>query len=226
MPETTEVSIELPARGSAVAWLNAFLASGQDEARPTLHRTLALEFFDAGVQFVAMDGGFLLRTWVPADDGAPWPDLAEVPERTLVVFDVEGFGVGFMRSLLKATQEDAVGERLNISTIPADEGATLSLGAEFIGERLTLRACGMRIDLKLFESPYPNWRIAAVEPAKRLPTEQLNLDPKYLRLVGKLKHVQKVEWNLFGEDKGIMLRGIGEGEPRALGILMPLRAEA
>ena len=59
------MSIELTARETAIAWLNAFFACSQDDERPTLYRTVSIELFRTGVQFVSTNGHAFTTTIQP-----------------------------------------------------------------------------------------------------------------------------------------------------------------
>lgn len=227
--DTAQTQITVPARAACLAWLNAFTASGTDPEKSSLYRTLSLEFFTGGVQLIGCDGAALFRSWVPAkpddEEPAPWPDLSEAPERTVVVMDPDGFGSGYMKTLLKVTGEEAHEfEELVITTASQDEDATIALGTEFMTERLILRACGQRIDLVLFEGAYPDWRQLRLgfEAVERL--DSLTLGARLFALVGKLKAVTAVDLEFYGETKHIAFHARGDAEVR--GLMMPMRRSA
>lgn len=234
MTATTKeaVDITVPARAATVAWLNAWLATAQDESRHVLYRSLSLEAFQdgqqQGLQFIGCDGTALIRTWVPAigteeeHTEAPWPDVSEDPTRAVIAIDVEGFGVAFMKTLLRLTSdEDRALEELHISTSPCDENATLSLGEEFMAERLTLRSCGQRIDLKTRQDTYPNWR--AVDFGKDVErVDGMEIGTRMFAMLGKLKGVEGVALEFRGEDKSIAFFGHA-GDANVRGLIMPRR---
>lgn len=221
-----QVHITVPARAAALAWLNAFTASGTDEDRPALYRTLSLEFFRDGVQMIGCNGHALFRTWVPVQpeegDPAKWPDLDEAPTKSAVIMDPDSFGLGYMRTLLKVTGDEShAADELIITTAAADEEASLSLGTEFMSERLTLRACGQRTDLRLYGAAYPDWRRLrlGVEAIERLVS--LTIGPRIFALVAKLKEVHAVDLEFYGKSKHIAFTARGDAEVR--GLLMPMR---
>jgi hypothetical protein len=226
-----QVAVTVRAHATARAWLNAFLATGDEENRPVLNRTLCLEFFAGGVQLIACDGTALFRSWVPlvADDKSEsavndWPVTAELPDRSIVIMDTEGFGLAFMRSLLRVTaDEERQFELLAISTAPADDGATLALGEEFATERLTLRACGQRIDLRLYDGPYVNWRNARLGMDDVERVDGLTIGTHVFQLVGKLKAVNAVDLEFYGDRKHVVFAARGVTEVR--GLLMPMRRQ-
>jgi hypothetical protein len=225
---TTEVQTraEVRAADAALAWLNTFLATGDSEERPLLFKTLSIEFFAEGLQFVATNGHIMLRSWCPVvrdgADPADWPDIAEVPDRAIIVMDVDGFALGFMRTLLAVTKDEAhLGDLLTAEVGPAPDGDQTPLGGEFGTERLTLRACGQRIDLVLMEDTYPAWRgLQFGLPAGVV--DGMSIAPKYLGVIGKLKQVSRVDCEFHGDtSKHISFTAKGETEVR--GLLMPLR---
>lgn len=221
--EKQQSLITLSARALATAWLNAFLASSDEEDRPVLYRSLSLEFFRNGLHLIGCDGSALFRSWVPDSDDRPtWPDQSEAPIRSVVVMDPDGFGIGFMRALLRLTNdEERAHESISMSTLAADEGATLSLGEEFMTERLALRACGQRIDLRLFEADYPDWRKLrlGLEVTERV--ESLTVAPRLFGMIGKLKGVSAVDMEFYGEMKHVAFTARGATEVR--GLMMPMR---
>ncbi|MGV3707973.1 MAG: hypothetical protein ACO1Q7_03965 [Gemmatimonas sp.] len=226
------VKVSVNARAAALAWLNAFLATGQNEDRPLLYRTLAIEFFDAGVQFIGCDGTAIFRAFVPRapHDEEPgykepeWPILAEAPERSIIVMDSDSFAIGFMRTLLRVTNEDFNAHQLlHISTSPIDEGAELSLGEEFLKDRLTLRSCGQRIDLPLFEDKYPNWREAKLGLDAAEHVEGLTIAPRIMAMTGRIKGARAIDLEFYGDSKHVTFTARGDCEVR--GLLMPMRRE-
>lgn len=223
--QRTEMQVTVSARAAATAWINAFLATSQDEDRFVLYRTLGLEFFDDGIQLIGCDGTALFRAWVPTvgdHTAAKWPALSMAPERAVVVMDPDGFGLGFMKALLRVTNDEAHEfEELVITTAPADDEAEVPLGAEFMTERVTLRACGQRIDLRLFDGAYPNWRQLrlGIEEVERV--DGLTVAPRLFQMVGKLKGVGAVDLEFYGDSRHIGFTARGECEVR--GLIMPMR---
>lgn len=214
--------LTVPARLAATGWLNAFLAAGRDENRPILYRTLSVEIYPEGLHLIGCDGTALFRSWV-GNEGAPWPEIDEAPLRAVVVMDVDGSGLAFMKTLLKATADEArLSEVLTLSIATVDDAATLPLGEEFISERLILRACGQRIDLRLFEDDYPDWRRLQLGIDARERMDRLMIATRMFGLVGKLKGVNAIDLSLHGDGKQIGFTASSEaGEVR--GLMMPMR---
>lgn len=224
--EATSTKLTVRAAPAAVAWLNAFLATSDVEERPLLYKTLSAEFFKHGLHLIATNGHIMLRAWCPTfeeDDEklADWPDIAEVPERSVVIMDSDGFALGFMRTLLSVTKDDPYKlAPLTIEVSPAPDGEQTPLGEEFATEHLTLRACGQRLDCKLMEETYPNWRgLQFGLPAERV--DGMTIAPRYLGVIGKLKGVDRVDCEFHGDTRHISVTAKGESEVR--GLLMPMR---
>lgn len=231
-PEVAAMTLALPAALAALGWRNAFLATGQDDERPALYRTLAVEFFPRGVQFVATNGILLLRTWVPtrAPEGehiARMPELDEAPETAVVVSDRERFAIGFMGTLYRtASAEGGSGldVELVVEPVPDDE-AEPALGEAFARRRLTLRALGQALHCTLREEDFPNWREA--QAGRGLDgtelVDQMRIAVGQFKTVGQLRGVSSLECSFAGVNGAIALYAIGELEVR--GLMMPMRQD-
>ncbi len=214
--------VKVPARVGALAWLNAFSAASQDPERGILYRNLSLEFFPKGIQMVATDGTVLFRTWVGVDVEAEWPAVDEAPDRSVVAMDPDGFGVAHMKALLRAAgQEGHQHEELIVATAESDDENEPSLGGEFLTERLVLRACGQRLDLRLHEGDFPDWRRLKLGIEEYERVDGLTIAPRILGLVGKLREVAAVDLAFHGDKRAITFVARGETEVR--GLLMPMR---
>jgi hypothetical protein len=218
--------LTLPALPAATAWLNAYLATGHNEERPALCRTLSLEFFDNGLQVIGCDGTILFRSWVVEEghDGEEWPDIAESPRRSVVVMDQDGFGLSFMQTLLKAAKAS---EHPDLVTVSFDlayaELEELALSDDFRPQNLILTAQGQRIDLKLFEDKYPEWRNLkfGLDDAERVAGMKIAL--RMLKTVSKLKGVSALDLEFHGADRQIVFKGYGDSAVE--GLIMPMRRD-
>lgn len=218
--------LTLNARAFATAWCNAFLATSDDPERPALFRTLSLEWLDDGMHMVATNGHALFRSWVGEGEDRPWPDTKVAPNRSIVVMDTEGFGIGFMKTLLRVTgDEGREHEQLSISIAKSDEGATLSLGEEFVSERVILRACGQRIDLRVYAGEYPKWRQLQFGVDKRELVDTMSVGPKLFKLLGKLIGPTAIDLEFSGHEKAIafVARTAVSVVPYVVGLIMPMR---
>lgn len=219
------VQITISARQAALAWLNAFAASSKEESRPLLCRTLSVEIFeDRGVQFVATNGHILFRTWVSSGQGKGWPPIATRPELQLTVMDTDGFGVGFMRALLRVTgEENHAGEQITITASDGDDDVAPSFGQEFQTKRVTLRAVGQRLDLLVRDEAYPDWRKLKLGLDDLALVDGMKVSPKYLGLIGKLKDISGVDLTFAGADRAIFIAADGIEGAGVQGLLMPMR---
>lgn len=217
------------AHDGATAWLNAWIAAGQDDERPSLYRTLRVEFFRNGVQFIGCDGTMLFRTWAPYSDigdlPAPPPPAEKEPEDAVTVLDHEKFAVGFMSTLLAATSGDnARVIELTLSIDPVvDEQAPLSEEVqEYV---LTLHALGQRLSCKLFDGAYPAWRSLELGLDAAELVDGMTLAPKMFKALGKLRGVTGVDCTFRARDRAIEWEAV-HGSVPATGLLMPMRKPA
>lgn len=214
-------TITVSAYRAAMAWMNASLASGTNPDRTNLYRTLSLEFFPQGVQFVGCDGTILFRTWAPSTDDALMPDTDDLPHRSIVVVDMDKFALAFMRTLLAVTKEKEW-EPLIIATEPAPFTET-PLGEEFASEMLTLSCLGQQLHCKLYEAEFPEWRLLQFGVDDRERVEGMKIALRLFSTVGKLKGVWAVDIDFHGSNRQIGVHAFGESEMR--GILMPMRRD-
>lgn len=219
------VSITVSAHRAATAWLNAFLAASQDEGRPVLCRTLSVEIFENGVQFIGCDGTMLLRTWVPSataeGDEALWPDVSEEPIERVVVLDAAKFAVTFIKALLAATKDEDVTElTMALEPVMTEQPA---LGDDLGEWQLTLSSFGQHMRCTLLDQKYVDWRRLqfGLPPAERV--EGMTIAPRLFATVGKLRDVSKVDCEFSGANRQILVRATGLTEVR--GLLMPMRRD-
>jgi hypothetical protein len=225
---TPSLTIELDAYRCAVAWLNAYLAHSEDEARPQLYRTLAVEVFEGGVQFVGCDGHMLFRTWAPlkAQPNADMPLLEEAPERTVVVMDVEKFAQGFVRTLKStASQEENKYAPAAITIEEAPPTDQPLLGEAFAAEVLVLRAFGQRLTCRLYDGEFVNWRAANFGLKAGEQVDGLKLSVRLFATAGKLSGFLGLDCAFHGENSAIEIYGKGD-HAEVRGLLMPMRRES
>lgn len=215
-----DVSLTVHASAAATAWLNAFLATGQDEDRPVLFRTLSVEFYANGIQFVACDGTMLFRAYVPKQGtDEEWPADDESPERSVVVMDGEHFALGFVRTLLAASKSMELADlALSIEPAPEQDGE-MPLGAEFSAEVLTLRALGQQLHCRLYEGEYVDWRKLSFGIAMADRVDGMMLATRMFSSVGKLRGIAAIECTFTGDERHIVITG----DRSFKGILMPMR---
>lgn len=223
---TTRASITVNASVAAQCWINAFHATGQDVERWALYRTMSVEIYRTGLQFIATSGSVLFRTWVPTIDSDgkayDWPEQDARPESAVVVMDGNHFALSFIKALLSASRQFEVAE-LSLSVEEAPEQGDDEeppLGATFSKDVLTLRAFGQQLHCKLFEDKYPNWRALdfGIDQAERV--DGMTIATAMFSTVGKLKGVGAVDCTFTGGEKQIVLTG---ADGRFRGVLMPMR---
>ena len=221
------VSISLAAGRAAVAWCNAFLATGDNVDRPVLYRTIAVEFFESGVQFVATSGHLLLRAWCPSQDdpGAEMPLTEEVPDTAVIVMDTDKFAIGFIKATLAAcgATDDGDVMPLVLSVEPTDTTEP-QLGEELASERLTLRAFGQELHCRLYEGEYPNWRGLHFGLDAAELVDGMCLAPRLFALIGKLKGVTGIDCDFHGAERAIEVK-TRYGDASVRGLLMPMRRD-
>lgn len=223
----TADSVTTLAAQTATAWLNAFLAVGQEETRPALYRTLSVEMFDGGTQFIGCDGTVLFRAWSPAKDSeADMPEAEEVPRRSVVVMDPDHFALAFMRTLASAAKGDGMEfMELGMAIEPAPEPEEALLGDAFSAEVLTLRAFGQQLHCRLYESTYPDWRALQFGIHRDEQVEGMKLATRMFATVGKIKGASAIDCTFLGEAKQIQIHAMDGPLTVVRGLLMPMRRE-
>ena len=210
----------------ATAWYNAFIASAQDEERGVLYRTLSVEFFKGGVQFIGCDGHMFFRTWAPYSDAGDLPiqppEWGDQPLDAVVVMDRDKFALGFMRTLLSALRGTEIPADMTLTIEEADEEDEPALGEELTPYVLTFEALGQRLSCPLYEDRYPDWRKLdlGIEDAERI--DKLIVGTKLFKAVGKLREVSGVDLSFQGEDRAVHFKGTSPNAPVS-GLLMPMR---
>lgn len=158
----TDNVTELPARAFAAAWLNVSRCSSDDEERPSLYRSVAVELIDPeSVRLVATDSYMLLCSSVRVSHDTPgWCEPVEddeVPYRTVVAIDENYRLRALLKWAWKATKDDETAMvRLSVGSTETDEAPTLMPELARMG--LTVDFEAERITLPIFDGPYPDWR--------------------------------------------------------------------
>lgn len=214
------------AHDGAQAWLNAAIACGQNDERPALYRTLRVEFFKNGVQFIGVDGTMLFRTWAPYSDigdlPAPQPEPDKAPVDAVTVHDTDRFALSFMKTLLAATAgETAQLMELSLSIDPV-ENEQAALGSQVQEYVLTLQALGQRLSCKLYDAQFPNWRALKLGLDAAEIVDGMTLAPRLFKAVGQLKGVTGVDCTFLCEQRAILIASVHGSVPFA-GLLMPMR---
>lgn len=213
------------AHDGALAWLNAAVACGQNKERPVLFRTVRIEFFKSGVQFIGCDGTMLFRTWAPYSDigdlPAPMPEPEKDPVDAVTVKDSDQFALSFMKTLLGATAGENARILELVFSIDRVDAEQPALGAEVAKYALTLTALGQRLSCELYDGQFPAWRALQLGLKSDEVVEGMTLAPKMFKAVGKLRGVVGVDCTFLGEKKAIEVRAVHGSVPFA-GLLMPM----
>lgn len=217
--------IEVRARRAALATLNAFLASGTDDERTQLYRTLGIEVFPTGIQFIGCDGTMLFRTWAPStgNEDAPMPRLEESPDCSVVVMDTEKFAQSFMRALLSACVEANEFAPLDVVVDRSDLPHEPPLGEPMYRYAITFRALGQELHCRLLDQPFVGWRAAhyGLGPDERV--DGMRLSPRLFATAGKLRGVTSLECTFKGDERAIAFEALDGLQVVARGLLMPMR---
>jgi hypothetical protein len=192
-------AITLPAEFVVPAWRNAALASGDDPTHPTLYRTVLVEWFSGGLQFVATDGHVLIVSWASddRDDTDPAaPERDEAPLGSIVAIAADRLMVDFCKH--RAAEVKAWRRDLDEGVDPEPVDVTFSLGTINepdtaqqrldIGDRraLIISADNERIALPLYEGDYPSWR-SILTGYKPTPRAEVKATAGVLARLGQLR---------------------------------------
>lgn len=222
------LSMVLPGRAFATAWLNAWLSTAEDAARPVLHRTLLVEVFDspASLQMVATDSYTLLGSSVLTDPDDEHPPLEQVPAESIIVMDHDGRAPTLLRWLLadcKAAAKAKIDEpTVHVQIRSAESADAPTLDPEMDRREFVITTDRERITLDVFDSEYPAWRevILGHRPA---PTDEVALSPWLLARLGKLRDADTHPLRFrLGGPHGMALLDLAS-DPPVFGGIMPVR---
>jgi hypothetical protein len=236
-------AITLPAEFVIPAWRNAWLATGDDDDRPALYRTVLMEWFPAGVRFVATDGYMLVVSYASADREDIRPDVPEhdvSPTGSVVAIAADRLMADFLKhravevkAYQRALYETGAAEPVNITfsigTIdePNSGQQQLDLGED---KRRLIVSCDMeRIALPLYDGEYATWRniLASYRPS---PRAKVAVAADLLRRIGQLNslpHSADDDWlNLTMANGGTLVRVDGVGRVPIEGAFAPRREAA
>lgn len=222
--------------GLSAAWLSVYQATGDDQSRPALYRTVHIERYRNGCRLISCDGHLLLNAWVPAleQSFSDEPDIDELPDAEYLVFDEHQRVAAFMKHIFKITtpKGEKTPEEVEIllRAVPyIDENTQPSFeGMDPPGSMIIERPGKEKLTLALVESPFVAWRqtIHAYRPRT---TSTLRLDAS---LIGRIATLETwnpgcpIDWS-FGGPSDVALFEIAGSWPRVAGGVMPIvdRAE-
>lgn len=224
------IDLTLPGRGFATAWLNAWLSTAEDDERPVLYRTIAVEVFRRAVQLVATDSYTIIGSAVPCTgrDGDDLPTLDELPAETVVAMDHDSRAPTLMRWLLadcKAAAKAKLDEpTVHLAVRSAETDDTPTLDPEMDRRQLVITTNRESVTLDVFDGEYPPWRPLLLDHVPD-PTATVSLAPYLLARLGKLRVDDSTPVALtFSGPLGIALVDVDcITSPQVFGGVMPVR---
>lgn len=218
---------EFPAIPFAQAWQAVAVASGPNEATPSLDRTILIERFPGkGVRLAATDTYILACCWV-AEDGvddldilAP-PDMDAAPDETVIACDPDGRGPVLLSYMAKLAKDQPINVRLRVAEAARPDMPSFD-GMEKRSVILE-HPDAERIVLTVHEGPAVNWRkLLADQTAKATKTQTWMPD-----MLGRLAKIGKivgaaVHLDFAGSDKPAQFRCAGL-RVEVSGLAMPSR---
>lgn len=218
------------------AWLSVAVAAAEDQGRPTLHRTVAIERWETGVRLTSCDSFILWTAFVPAYgvDLDEQPEWAELPdEDQVVIASDEDWRI---RDLLKyafktVTAKDAAPMHLSL-----DVGSGVLEEGQFPGtERDQVLVSfpadaliGEKVAVSSIDGHFPAWRSLFPTDKGRRKIGELWLNPHLVDRIAEVKrwYGQTQVWTFHGPDKAITIEPVkpDDGPVRAplAGLLMPV----
>jgi len=223
MTDLPEFRAVLPARLFAVAWLNAWQATGQEEDMPVLYRTVMVEAVDDGVRLWATNSYVLFRSSL---DGNGDPIEDDVTGTTLIAMDPDGRAKALMAYVMKdATVKDKPDATVEVYTARSEHGVD-TLTPELQRGALVIEYESERLGLDLFESPAPSWR--SLDNGTGDATDRVALGEAAIKPLSGLRCATGspavVEFGFEGEWGAISVRA--STIPELRGVVMPVRLDA
>lgn len=218
-------TLTLPAPWIANSWIPVWCATGQDDNRPVLHRTIAIEWFEGeGLRLIATDSYVLLSAWIGVTEERPEPHLEQAPDHETVIADHDKRGLGLIRyaaANAKADKDpDGHYHRIRLTvTEPAGSRRTPALAESLEAQVLAITYEGEVVELPIVESPYISWRSLITGGTPEAP-DTIRLSPHVLDVMAKTGAA--FTWRFAGEAGPIRLDSV-DGTPRLTGIAMPVR---
>lgn len=185
-----DVPVKINGGPLAVAWQNAWLATGQDEERPALYKTLIVEVHRHGLQLVATDSFVLFGAFAPFGELSTAPELDEAPLDAFLVGDWDSRGLGLVKYAEKEAKAAAKEDRdylvtLELGKAEPDHRPALDLMSR---RALILSTDTERLALPLVEIEPPNWRaIISSAEGRAQATDHVFLTPSILGRFGAVK---------------------------------------
>lgn len=222
---------EFDAETFARAWLAVCTAASDDNERPLLYRTVAVELWPDGVRLTSLDSYMLWTSWVPkmGRHSVTEPTMGELPEQEpIVAFDEDYRGQALLKFAYKiVTAKDASPQNIKLALGPAPLEDGQFPGTELDAVSLSFpadAAIGERVVLATVEGRYPEWRSLITEKPERS-TKTVCINPEYLGRIASVKRYwgEAMKFTFTGGPVLLNpLQGLGlAGE--LIGAVMPVR---
>jgi hypothetical protein len=223
---------EFDARTLSRAWLAVFSATSEDDERPLLYRTVAVELWESGVRLTATDSYMIWTAWVPkmgTKDAEPGMD--ELPDRVIVAHDADFRGRDLLKFAFKVvTAKDAPPQSVQLSLGPAplEDGQFPGTESEAVSFTFPADAAiGERVVIATIDGTYPEWRsMLAGKVNKSLKT--VCLSPHLLARIASIKRYwgNPLKFTFTGPTSVALMEPLPDLNPTAaslIGGVMPAR---
>jgi hypothetical protein len=211
--------IEVPANRFAAAWLNVFLAAGEDGA-PSLDRAVQIEVHDDRIRLISSDSYTMHAAEVPRsldDDIGQDLDTGSAPDEVLLVHDFEGRAKALMAWVHSSTKKDEFAT-VSFWVGSMEDPNQPTLLPALARRGLVLDAGHERVWLPVDESEPFEWRnLFDSDPD---PTIEVAFDPEFLARPAKFKN--RVGPVVCTHTDGPMVFHV-EGNPTVHGLIVPVR---
>lgn len=176
--------ITLDAGTLARGWLAVYQATGKDDNRPAIYKTLHIQQHSHGVRLVATDSYMILTCWVPEADNdlTPEPGWDEVPYASATVIDRHSRAISLLTyALTLANSDDHKTLEVNISlNVPWQPDDTDPKDLQIDGFEALAAVLEVpekeRLQMEVYEGGYPNVG-GLLTRQKRVRTDMLGLNP-------------------------------------------------
>lgn len=188
---STREDYEFDAWTFARSWLAVATAASDDDERPILWRTVAVELWPNGVRLTSTDSYLLWSAWVPrvGFHANPEPAFEELPDEVIVACDADFRGRDLLKFAYKVvTAKDAPPQNLKVSLGPAplEDGQFPGTEREAVAFSFPADvAISERVVLGTIEGHYPEWRALLTHGAKNV--KEVALGPELLARIGSIK---------------------------------------
>jgi len=213
----------LPSLAVADAWAPVWCATSDDDARPILHRTLCIEWFEGdGCRLIATNSYVLLTSWLGVTDHEPEPSLDSKPDLVTIVSDTDKRGLGLIKYAAANAKKDKDSEgnwhrtALKIGK-PRSSTKTPALADELEQQVLTVGYEGETVELPIMEAEYPSWRSLLIR--EHTPVDTLTVSSTVMGVLAKTG--REFTMRFSGELGGVAIETLG-GTP-IRGLYMPMR---